>query len=177
MIILRTGAVLLLFSVGIGCGLGKYVSLRHNITASNSMSPTIEPGDHYASMGIKNNDLDPLQRLDIVVYKHPPVPERRIDENTRFTHRIVGLSGEKVEIKEGVIFINDVQLDESSFQKLPSKDTHKAVVVPPNEYFLLGDNRNYSEDSRYVGTVKREDIDGKVTTIIRKTDYDNGKRW
>lgn len=141
------------------------------------MSPTIKPGDHFASVGIKSNDLDPIERFDIVVFKPPNDKRRQYGEDARWVFRIIALGGEKVEIRKGTVFINDRPLDESSFGKYPSTDDFRAVNVPPNEYFLLGDNRPDSEDSRYIGTIKREDIDGKVNTIISKEDYDNGKRW
>ena len=160
-----------------GCGLGKYFSLRHNVAASEAMSPTIEPGDHFASVGIKNNDVDPIERFDIVVFKPPKTKGMQIDEDTRYVFRVIALGGEKVEIKKGTVFINDRAIDESSFGKYPSTNDFKAVDVPAGEYFLLGDNRPNSADSRYIGTIQRDAIEGKVNNIIRKDDYDKGKRW
>ena len=147
------------------------------MAVSEAMSPTIRPGDHFASIGIRSNDIDPIERFDIVVFKPPKDTKHQMDENTRFVFRIVALGGEKVEIRKGIVFINDRPLDESSFEKYPSTDNFKTVSVPANEYFVLGDNRPNSGDSRYIGTIKREDIDGKVNNIIRKEDYDKGKRW
>jgi signal peptidase I len=170
-------AFVILSCFNTGCGLSKYGSIRHSVAVTNSMSPTIEIGDHLGASGLKNNDLFPIKRFDIVLYKHPPDPKRGIDDSTLFTHRIIGLGGEKVELKNGVVYINDAPLDESSFERYPADRNFKAVVIPENEYFILGDNRPNSEDSRYIGTVKRENIDSVVTTIIRKADYDNGKRW
>lgn len=170
-------SILVFCCLAIGCGLQKYISVRHNVAASESMSPTIKPGDHFASVGIKDNDIDPIDRFDIVVFKPPPNPKRGIDENMRWVFRVVGLSGEKIELKKGLVFINDKQLAETSFEKVTSQDDFKAIVIPQNEYFLMGDNRPNSEDSRYIKTIKREDIDGKVDNIIRKEDYENGKRW
>lgn len=141
------------------------------------MSPTIKAGDHFVSVGIKDNNVDPIERFDIVVFKPPTNEKLKIDENTRFVFRVIGLSGEKVEIKKGVVHINDAPLDEDSFEKIFETKDFKTVLVPANEYYLLGDNRPDSMDSRYIGTIKRNDIDGKVNNIIRKEDYDNGKRW
>ena len=89
------------------------------------------------------------------------------------------MPNEKIEIKKGEIYINDNLLDESSFEKNVGGIDFPATTIPENEYFLLGDNRPNSLDSRYwkKPTIKREDIYGKVTTIIRKEDYDKGKRW
>lgn len=141
------------------------------------MSPNINPGDHFASVGIKNNELDPIERFNIVVFKPPPNEKLKVDENTRYVFRVVALGGEKFEMRKGVVFIDDAPLDESSFERHASTDNFKPVVVPENEYFLRGDNRPNSGDSRYIGTIKRGVIDGKVDTIIRKDDYDKGKRW
>ena len=171
------GTILIFSCLAICCGLGKYVSIRHNFAVSESMSPTIKPGDHFASIGIKDNDIDPINRFDIVVFKPPPNPKRCVDENQRWVFRVIGLGGEKIELKKGIVFINDKMIDETSFTKIPSEDSFKALIVPSNEYFLMGDNRPNSEDSRYIKTIKRDDIDGKVDSIIRKEDYDNGKRW
>jgi signal peptidase I len=159
------------------CGLEKYFSLRHNVAAAKAMSPTIEPGDHFASVGFKDNEIDPIERFNIVVFKPPKNERRRVIDDDRWVFRVVGLSGEKIEIKRGVVYINDEVLDESSFQTHPLEGDFKAMNIPEGEYFLLGDNRPDSLDSRFIGTVKRVDIDGKVQTIIRKADYENGKRW
>jgi len=142
------------------------------------MSPTIEEGDHFTTFEIKSETLNPIERFDIVAYKLQPVPNQTFDKETRLFHRVVGLGGEKIEIKAGKIFINDKLLDEP-FQKVTSGEDFPAIVIPNNEYFLIGDNRPQSLDSRYwqKPTIKLEDIDGKVTTIIRKEDWDKGKRW
>lgn len=90
-----------------------------------------------------------------------------IDENTKFIFRVVGLSGEKIEMKNGEVFVNDKLLEEP-FNKNKSSDNFGPIIVPKNEYFLLGDNRPESNDSRYwkPSTIKRENILGKVVNIF-----------
>lgn len=141
------------------------------------MSPTIKQGDHFVSVGIKDNDIDPIQRFDIVVFKPPGNEKAGADENSRYVFRVIGLESEKVEIKEGLVFINDKILDESSFIKFVSDKYFAPAFIPKGSYFLLGDNRPNSADSHYIRAIKREDIDGKVDNIIRKEDWDKGKRW
>lgn len=171
-------AFLLLVLLGASaCGLAKYVSLKHVVTATNSMSPTIGVGDHLATSRFGTGESFLIGRFDIVLYKHPPDPKRKIDEGTLFIHRVIGLPGEKVEIRTGRVYINDQPLDESSFQTIPSTDSHPPVIVPADEFYLLGDNRPNAEDSRFVGTVKKNDIDSVVQKIVSKADYDAGKRW
>jgi signal peptidase I len=143
------------------------------------MLPNIGIGDHLGTVEIKSDDLNPIERFDIVVYK--PQPSRGIAEaekNARFVHRVIGLPNEKIEIKKGAVYINDELLIEN-FEKIPGGIDFNSTVIPENEYFLLGDDRPQSLDSRYWNkpTIKREDIYGKVTTIIRKEDWDKGKRW
>ena len=166
---------MILFLCGFtGCGA---VSVKHLVIPTESMLPTIESGDHLALVGVKNNDIDPIERFNIVGYHRKPDAKRGIDEKTIFVGRVAGLPGETLELRKGAVFINGEQLNESSFERVGDSDTRKPVLVPVDEYFILGDNRPNSEDSRYIGTIKRSDIEGKITNIIRKADYDNGKRW
>jgi signal peptidase I len=141
------------------------------------MSPTINIGDHLGTVEIKSNKLNPIERFDIVVYKAQPT-KINVGEVKYLAHRVVGLPNEKIEIKKGAVFINDKLLEEP-FERNVGGPDFPAPTIPENEYFLLGDNRPNSLDSRYWNkpTIKRENIYGKVTTIVRKEDYDKGKRW
>ena len=167
--------ILIFCCLAIGCGIA-----GHYIQSTNSMSPTIGIGDHFTTIEIKNNDINPTKRFDIVVYKPQPSKEKiGLDEKTKFAHRVIGMPNEKIEIKRDEIYINDKLLNESSFEKNVGGIDFPATSIPENEYFLLGDNRPNSLDSRYwiKPTIKREDIYGKVNTIIHKEDWDKGKRW
>lgn len=134
------------------------------------MQPTI-PIDSKAfvdTSAYSNNQI--IERFDLVMHK-APINERHrkfgIDEDTRFIFRVVGLSGEKVELKVGQVFINDKPLDEP-FEKIKSDENFGPIIVPENEFFLLGDNRPGSDDSRNwkPSTIKRESILGKVVKIF-----------
>lgn len=94
---------------------------------------------------------------------------RRIGEkeDAKYIFRVVGLGGEKVEIKRGQVFVDDQALEEP-FEKVASDDNFGPVVVPQGEFFLLGDNRPESNDSRFwkTSTIRKERIVGKVTKIF-----------
>ena len=123
---------------------------------SESMEKTIMTGDrifgfrlayglnislfgHEISKKVK----DP-ERFDIIIFKYPD------DEKQLFIKRLIGLPGEKVQITDGKVYINDseVPLDDSFVAETPLGD-FGPYVVPENCYFMLGDNRNHSKDSRY----------------------------
>lgn len=131
-----------------------------------AMSPTINPGDGCIADEASYRLGAEVKRFDIVSFKSPPVPWSN-GERHKFIFRVIGLGGEKVEIKKGKVFINDKLLEEP-FEKNPSEDDFAHVVVPENEFFLLGDNRPDSWDSRFwkPATIKREDIYGKVVQIL-----------
>lgn len=128
---------------------------------TGAMQPTIKIGANVVTDETAYSAGQPIARFDIVIHRAP------IDENTRFIFRVIGLSSEKVEIKSGKVFINDKLLDEP-FEKYPSNDNFGPIIVPENEFFLLGDNRPDSFDSRYwkPATIKRENIFGKAVEIF-----------
>lgn len=127
-----------------------------------SMLPTIADGDR---MLIESN-FGELKRADIIVFKYPK------DTTKFYVKRIIGLPGEKVEIKEGVVFINGEPLKEEYVDQLynQSGDTREEKIVPEGNYFVLGDNRDNSSDSRIWGTVDKNLIIGKYLSIYAKKD-------
>jgi signal peptidase I len=87
-------------------------------------------------------------------------------KNTRIVMRVIGLGGEIVELVQGKVFINGHELQQA-FNSIPADDSFGPVTVPDGEYFLLGDNRANSYDSRYWNppTIKASSIKGKVTEV------------
>lgn len=170
--------ILVFCCLAIGCGLQKFISIGHSVAAGESMSPTIKTGDHFGHAVFKTTETELLQRFDIIVFKVHAKSEQHVTEDTQYVFRVIGFEGEKVELREGRVFINDRLLEES-FEKVESTDNFAAVVVPKGEYFVLGDNRPNSFDSRFWKNkfVKRSDVLGIVSNIIRKEDWDKGKRW
>jgi signal peptidase I len=128
------------------------------------MSPTLKIGDVCSAGKIENSQI---QRFDIVVFNMPEDIKKITGEkgNVKIISRIIGLSGEKIEIKQGKIYINDKLLDEPFEKVVDVEKDFSAIVIPENEYFLVGDNRPESLDSRYwkKPTINKEDIAGKIS--------------
>ena len=118
-----------------------------------------------------------VERGDIVVFKFPLDPERD------FIKRVIGLPGEKVELRNKTVYINDEPLSEpylpSHMTRLvpgavavSQRDNHGPTSVPDGHYFMMGDNRDNSEDSRYWGTLPHDHIKGKAVVVYWS--YDAG---
>ena len=125
---------------------------------SESMEKTIMTGDRFFGNRLAYLFDDP-ERFDIVVFKYPD------DESQLFVKRVIGLPGETVEIKDGKVYINgsETPLDDSFTPETPTGD-YGPYVVPDGSYFMLGDNRNQSGDSRFWKQpyVEKEKIVGKA---------------
>lgn len=118
-----------------------------------SMQPNLRPEERLVIEKISYQFHSP-QRHDIVVLDLPNMPELLIK-------RIVGLPGETVEIRRGVLYIDGVPLEET-FDHSRSGTTLPPMTLPPMTYFVLGDNRANSNDSRSFGPVKRSSIIGRA---------------
>ena len=153
--VLSSGILILCFLAN-GCGFG---TVR---VPTGAMQPTI-PIDSYIlwDADAYRNHSD-IKRFDLVLHTLPTDEKRQkpgISENTRFIFRVIGLGSEKIEIKNGQVLINNRILDEP-FEKISFDDNFGPIAIPENEYFLLGDNRAESEDSRYwkPSTIEKERI-------------------
>jgi signal peptidase I len=131
---------------------GVYVS-------SGSMLPTLEVNDRLMIDKLSYHWSNP-QRGDIIVFS-PTQELKRQHFKDSFIKRVIGLPGEKVEIKGGRVYINNRLLGEKYIaEELASQ--WGPMTVPPNSYLVMGDNRDNSYDSRYWGFVPRDNIIGKA---------------
>lgn len=125
-----------------------------------SMFATLDNNDYLIANKLDYR-LHAPQRGDIIILRPPS------DNSKDFIKRIIALPGEKILIREGVVYINGHKLDEpylpeqwvalNSWGSVPN-----GTVVPPNQYFVMGDNRNRSQDSRIFGFITRDRIDGRA---------------
>ncbi len=126
-----------------------------------SMDPSYHADTYYLLDKLVYTTSSP-QRGDVVVFSSPSQPK------SNFFKRIIGLPGEKVSIQDGNIYISGQKLSEpyasgkTEVRNFPLNN--QEIIVPGNSYYLLGDNRDGSIDSRDFGFVTKEAITGKVTT-------------
>ena len=132
---------------------------------SESMVPTLQKYDKLIVDKVSYH-FDEPQRGDIIIFS-PTETIKKDNPNLKdaFLKRIIGLPGEKVEVKEGKVFINDRPLQEN-YIEAPPQYQYGPFTVPPNSYFVLGDNRNNSYDSHFWGFVPRENIIGRASEIF-----------
>lgn len=132
----------------------------HQVTG-NSMLPNFEDGEYILTDKISYHFHQP-KRGDIVVFKAPK------NQQKDFIKRIVGLPGETIKLEKGKVFINGEKISEVYLSPngitLPKSliSEGQEALVPLDEYFVLGDNRQHSSDSRDWGTVPKSSIIGKA---------------
>lgn len=156
-LILRITLVLLLLQLP---GPSFKSSFEARYIPSGAMLPTLEINDRILINKGSYRFKKP-QRGDIIVF-NPTAALRQENFKDPFIKRVIGLPGDKVEVKDGKVYINDQILQEDYIEESPNYD-YGPAVVPENSYFVLGDNRNNSYDSHYWGFVPEEDIIGKAT--------------
>ena len=159
---------------------------------SGSMKQTLLVGDHILVnkfiYGVKipflQTTIIPItnpKRGDIVVFKFPEDPSKD------FIKRVIGIAGDKVEIRDKKVYVNNKLLNHdfgihTDSYILPAsvqpRDNFGPIVVPPHSLFVMGDNRDQSYDSRFWGFVDLKAVKGKALMIYWSWDKENfGVRW
>lgn len=137
---------------------------------SPAMMPSLLPGDNILVNKSAYKEALP-QRGDVIVFQYPE------DETKLFVKRVIGRPGDVIEVRNQLIYLNGDLFPEDYIQHTDRnilasnpRDNLKAVTVPPDSYFVLGDNRESSLDSRFWGYVARKKILGKAVLIYFSAD-------
>lgn len=155
---------------------------------SGSMLQTLQIGDHLLvkkfSYGVKLPFTDHViipvgspKYKDIIVFKYPGDPS--ID----YIKRVIGVPGDTVEVRDKKVFVNGKELNEPYVQYTdaghisPMRDNMAPRKIPKGEYFVMGDNRDGSNDSRFWGNVPEENILGKAWVIYWSWEGPQNVRW
>lgn len=150
---------------------------------SGSMIPTLLVGDQILVDKLVYKFRKP-ERGDIMVFKYPE------DETRDFIKRLIGLPGDKLEIRNRVVYINDKPLDETAYAYHEStsngyysdvRDNFGPSLIPEKKYFMMGDNRENSQDSRFWGFLDEDKIVGRAFIIYWSRDisrtFPQALRW
>lgn len=142
-----------------------FVASPHQVNGQ-SMVPNFQSGEYVLSDKVSYKIGDP-KRGDIVVFHAPEAANCPKGTGCDFIKRVLGLPGETITVSGDAIHVNGVALEEpyipEEFETLPGAATkNKAIVLGPDEYFVSGDNRPYSSDSRAWGPIHKSDIVGKA---------------
>lgn len=145
----------------------KYGELEAFKIPSGSMMPTLLPGDHLITDRQYTRNAKP-QRGDVIVFRYPPDPRKN------FIKRVIAAEGDTVEIVDKRVRLNGALIDEPYALHTDHavlglaegrRDNIPPLTVPEGKYFVLGDNRDDSHDSRYWGFVDSKDIKAKALYI------------
>lgn len=155
--------IYILIIIGLTYLIITFVGQRTRVSGS-SMETTLSDGDNLIVDKLTYRFKDP-KRYDIIVFPY------QYEKNTYYIKRIIGMPGETVRIADGYVYINGERLVSDIYGAEIIENPQSAVepiTLGEDEYFVLGDNRNHSQDSRdpSVGVIKREDLIGRAWVRI-----------
>jgi signal peptidase I len=150
--------IILVLALGLAFVIRTFVAEPRYIP-SESMFPTLEIGDRLIVEKLSYHSHPP-HRGDIVVFAPPPqLQEQGYLEEQAFIKRVIGLPGNTIEIKNGHVYVDQELLTETYIAEAPTY-AMSPMVVPPNQLFVMGDNRNNSNDSHVWGFLPQSNIIG-----------------
>jgi signal peptidase I len=154
--------VVILLAVSVALLVRHFVVQSYSIPSA-SMHPTLKVSDRLLVTKVNYQWAD-IKRGDVIVFKKPDSMKAAegpggIDDLVK---RVIGLPGDTVEARDGSVFVNGTKLDEPYLPAGTQTTNLRTAVVPVDEYFMMGDNRDVSFDSRFWGAIKRADVIGKV---------------
>jgi signal peptidase I len=126
---------------------------------SESMVPALKIGDRILAESLSYEIHDP-NRGDVVVFDAPP--EAEVPGISELVQRVVGMPGETIEGRGGRIYIDREPLREPYLPEGVQSRDFGPVLIPADEYFVMGDNRQFSKDSTYYGPISRSTINGRM---------------
>lgn len=127
--------------------------IQVSIVRGSSMEPALRDGDRLVVDRVSYN-LAEVDRGDVVVMRYPKNPD--VD----FVKRVVGIPGDRIAMRAGILFVNGEPADD--YGCIPDLASIHELTVPPQSFFVLGDNRPVSCDSREFGLVAEQHIKGRV---------------
>jgi signal peptidase I len=148
------------------------VGIKTLTMVSSSMEPTIRKGEKIILSLKYYSDREP-QRGDVVLYESPPDPEMK------YMHRVVAVGGDSIEIKDKVLYVNGdimtepyvIHTDNVIRNRLTDeRDNLGPVSVPADNIFVMGDNRDDADDSRFTGFLDIDAVEGKALLILWSDD-------
>jgi signal peptidase I len=146
--------VLAVVLIAVGVFFLSRATVQSSVVVGSSMEPSFEDGQRLLVNKAVYHLREP-QRGEVIVFQPPS------GHGPDFIKRIIALPGDTIEIKDGEVYLNDQAIDEPYIKAHPLY-TMESQEIPEGEYFVLGDNRNNSNDSHSWGTLSREKIIGKV---------------
>jgi signal peptidase I len=132
-----------------------FVLEPHSVSGS-SMENTFQNSD-YVLVDKLSYRFEAPKKGDVIVFNPPPLAEN----TSRFIKRIIAGPGDAIEVKDGNTYINNVIVPENYIQFKSTKDS-TSTVLKADQYFVMGDNRYVSYDSRYWGPIQKNEIQGRV---------------
>lgn len=157
----RENVILIAIALGLALFIRSFIA-EPRLIPSESMFPTLLTGDRLVVEKVSYR-FHPPKTGDIVVFQSPEELQRRGYPKTQaFIKRVIGTPGTVVNISAGKVYLNGQPLSEDYIAEPPNQP-FPPIQVPAGEYFVMGDNRNNSNDSRYWGFVPQDYIIGRAT--------------
>lgn len=149
-------AVVIAFLLAVGI---RFFLFEPFVIPSGSMEPTLQPGDRIIVEKVSYRFREPW-RGEIVVFKYP------LDPDLTYVKRLIALGNERIEINGNHLYINAQRLDEPYLSPGTYTKDFGPEKVPPGHFFVMGDNRSDSCDSRFWGPFPRENLVGRAVLIF-----------